>query len=158
MKPNKTMILAIDPGTNESAFIRWDGTRVYEKGICSNETMLDIIGLCDPLQYHLLVEEIRSYGMAVGIETFTTVWWSGRFVQRWSERCGTFEMIPRGEIKLHHCQSPRAKDGNVIRALKDRFGEKGTKKSPGLLYGIKSHEWQALALAVYWSDTHKPGA
>jgi hypothetical protein len=151
---HKSMILAIDPGTTDSAFIRWDGKTVYEKGICSNETMLDIIGLCDPLQYHLLVEEIRSYGMAVGIETFTTVWWSGRFVQRWTERCGTFEMIPRGEIKLHHCQSPRAKDPNVRQALLDKYGAPGTKKAPGLTYGISSHVWAAFALATYYTENN----
>jgi hypothetical protein len=47
----------------------------------------------------------------------------------------------------------RAKDSNIRQALIDRFGEPGTKKVPGLLYGIKKDEWSALALGVFWHDT-----
>jgi hypothetical protein len=46
-------------------------------------------------------------------------------------------------------------------ALIDRFGgserAKGTKKAPGPLLAIKSHEWAALALAVTWWDLHMNG-
>jgi hypothetical protein len=57
-------------------------------------------------------------------------------------------------VKLHLCNSPRAKDGNVRQALIDRVGPQGTKKGQGPTYGIKSHEWAALAVAVYgWDKT-----
>ena len=68
-------------------------------------------------------------------------------------------MIYRKDVKLHLCGSPRAKDSNIRQALIDRFGpgkEKaiGLKKTPGPLYGVKSHVWAALAVAV----THLDGA
>jgi hypothetical protein len=40
----------------------------------------------------------------------------------------------------------------VRQALIDRLGLQGTKKAPGPTYGIKSHEWAALAVAVYGWD------
>jgi len=43
----------------------------------------------------------------------------------------------------------RAKDANIRQALLDLIGPQGTKKTPGPTYGIKSHTWAALAVAVY---------
>lgn len=66
--------------------------------------------------------------------------------------------IFRRDIKLHLCNSVRAKDANIRQALIDRYGGKekaiGKKKSPGPLYGIKSHMWAALALAVTYHDQY----
>ncbi len=39
-------------------------------------------------------------------------------------------------------------------ALIHRFGEQGSKKAPGPTYGIASHVWAALAVAVTYSDLH----
>jgi len=65
---------------------------------------------------------------------------------------------------MHLCKNNRAKDANIRQALLDRFpatgGGKapqiGTKKQPGPLYGVTSHLWSALAVAVTWADT-QPG-
>jgi hypothetical protein len=43
----------------------------------------------------------------------------------------------------------RAKDANIRQALLDLIGPQGTKAQPGPTYGIKSHTWAALAVAVY---------
>ena len=100
---------------------------------------------------------IASYGMPVGAEVFSTCLWIGRFIEKWV----TFtclpepQLIPRGDIKLHLCRSLRAKDANVRQALIDRFGAPGTKKAPGALYGVTSHCWAALALAVCAFDRLK---
>ena len=52
----------------------------------------------------------------------------------------------------------RAKDRNVRLAIEDRRGGRraavGLKKSQGPLYGIKAHEWSALAIAITWFDKH----
>jgi hypothetical protein len=65
---------------------------------------------------------------------------------------GDVSLVFRRDVKLHLCDSPRAKDGNVRQALLDRLGPQGTKKAPGPTYGVKSHEWAALAVAVYGWD------
>ena len=37
---------------------------------------------------------------------------------------------------------------NIRQALLDLIGPQGTKKAPGPTYGVRSHEWAALAVAV----------
>jgi hypothetical protein len=91
--------------------------------------------------------------MAVGASVFETCVWIGRFMQVSQQAGSDFSRVFRRDIKLHLCNSPRAKDGNVRQALIDRLGPQGTKKAPGPTYGVKSHEWAALAVAVYGWDT-----
>lgn len=153
-------VLAIDPGSEQSAYVLWDGARVWDHGKDENAGMLDNITTHHGSWCHavLVVEQIASYGMAVGAEVFDTVWWSGRFHQAWREAEHEAHRMPRREVKLHLCGSAKAKDANIRQALIDRFGGKeraiGKKTAPGPLYGLKADEWQALALAVTWHDTH----
>lgn len=148
------MIAAIDPGTTESAYVEWDGEKISAARIMPNETILSWLGAKKQRTDVLTIEAVKSYGMAIGQTTIDTIFWSGRFAQEWYSSGGTFDMVPRIDVKMHLCHRSNAKDGNVIQALKDRFGEKGTKKSPGLTYNLASHKWQAFALAVYWWDTN----
>lgn len=152
---NKT-ILAIDPGPTQSAFVLWDGG-IKSKGIQQNHPNflwhICNLGAVD----FLVIEEIVSYGMPVGKETFQTVLWSGRFMQDWY-RSGKSEdavcFVPRKTVVTHHCGSSRAKDANVRQAMLDRVGLQGTKKSPGPTYGVKADMWSALAIAVWYWDEH----
>lgn len=107
--------------------------------------------LQSPHPGHILVcEKIASYGMAVGESTFETVFWTGRFCQAFD---GLHYRITRGQVKMHLCQSMRAKEANIRQALIDKFGPTGTKKNPGKLYGISKHLWAALAVAVTYDET-----
>ncbi len=148
---NAMPIVAIDPGTTESAFVVWVNGKVDCAEIIPNETMAGRVR-----ELHigclLAIEQVESYGMAVGREVFETVWWAGRFAEAFAYRGGEFRMVPRRTVKLHLCNSARAKDANIRQALIDRFGPVGTKKAPGVLYGIASHKWAALALAVTVAD------
>ena len=154
------MILAIDPGTTQSAYVLWDGARVRSAEILPNDLMNLLVDGSAQLGNveTLVIEQIASMGMAVGKEVFETCVWTGRFMQSWlSEREDGFRRIPRLEIKVHLCGSARAKDANIRQALIDRFGIVGTKKNPGPLYGVKSHIWSALAVAVVQFDRMKAG-
>jgi hypothetical protein len=95
---------------------------------------------------------IASYGMAVGASTFETCVWIGRFIE--VARVDV-ELIFRKDIKLFLCGTMRAKDANIRQALIDKIGPQGTKKTPGPTYGIKSHSWAALAVAVYAANNNK---
>ena len=143
------LILSIDPGPQQSAVLEWDGRTIRHHRIAPNETIL-----CEDLQTSqadvLAVEQIKSYGMAVADSIFDTVFWSGRFVQ--ACKLPLWVRVPRKDIKMHLCGSMRAKDSNIRQALIDRFGAPGTKKAPGICYGIKKDEWAAWALAVTWWD------
>lgn len=144
-------ILAIDPGTTESGIVAFDGERVGAAGVLENGAVLDLIATADADL--LAIEMVASYGMAVGKETFRTVWWAGRFAQAWQRHSGNLPAeVYRQEVKLHLCRSVKAKDANIRQALIDRFGPVGTKANRGALYGVSSHAWAALAVAVTTHD------
>ena len=152
-------ILAIDPGAEQSAYCVWDSKeqKIVDKGIENNKVLLQKIhNLSTFPDYFFVVETTQCFGMPVGKEVFETIWWEGRFCQVWSEGWGKeFMRIYRKDIKLHFCNSLRAKDANIRQALVDRFGKPGTKKSPGTLYGVKKDIWSAVALAVYAADKRR---
>jgi hypothetical protein len=138
-------ILGVDPGNKESGWCCVQDGKIVGSGVTDNADILNLTAL-DGLEIILAIEWIQSMGMAVGKEVFETCLWAGRFAQ--SHR-GPVRLIPRGRIKLHHCGSSQAKDGNVAQSLRDKYGGKGTKKQPGFFYGISSHAWQAFAVAAY---------
>lgn len=151
-------ILAIDPGTEQSAYVWLEGNTVKEAHIVSNEELESLLShsICPAHSIcPVACEWLEAMGMAVGREVFETVYWVGRFA---SASGDNFHRVTRREVKLHLCGNMRAKDPNIRQALIDKFGgskEKaiGTKKSQGPLYGISSHEWSALAVGVTFMET-----
>jgi hypothetical protein len=159
-----TRILAIDPGNTESAYAVIDQAtcRPFEFGKIPNLELRDRLWTVAPSQIvadHAAIEMIASYGMAVGAEVFETCVWIGRFHTA-LECASGYEptLVKRQPVKLHHCQSAKAKDANITQALIDRFAYgqpnrgKGTKAQPGWFHGFAADVWQAYALAVYVAD------
>lgn len=142
------MILAIDPGPEQSGWVLWShkSSSVLESGVSDNDGLLHLVAD----QSDIAVEMIASYGMPVGAEVFETCVWIGRFMQ--ASR-GGFTRIFRRDVKLHLCGNARAKDANVWQAIVDRYGPPGTKKKPGALYGVRSHARAALAVAITHGDS-----
>jgi hypothetical protein len=145
-------VLGIDPGPELTAFVWFDGVRVGLNGIVGNQEMLALLAQEKMRGENVYCEDIASYGMAVGASVFSTCIWIGRYWERSCVAHALFHRVYRRDVKLHLCNSPRAKDGNVRQALLDRIGPQGSKKSQGPTYGIKSHTWAALAVAVYGHD------
>ena len=144
------MILSLDPGTTHTAFVQYDLHGIHDHGHLPNEEMRQI--LIGREYTRCAIEMIASYGMAVGASTFETCVWIGRFIE--VARVDV-ELIYRKDIKLFLCGTMRAKDANIRQALLDRIGPQGTKAQPGPTYGIKSHSWAALAVAVYAANNNK---
>lgn len=143
-------ILALDPGPELTGWVLLAGGRVLGSGVAANNAALQMVKTSDA--GHLAVEMIASYGMAVGREVFETCVWIGRFVQAWRQPDAA-HLIYRRDVKLHLCGSPRAKDPNIRQALLDLLGPQGTKAAPGPTYGVKSHAWAALGVAVTAAQT-----
>lgn len=143
-------ILAIDPGTTHSAFVQYRGGEILDHGWIPNAEMRQV--LIGREYDRCAIEMIASYGMAVGSSTFMTCLWIGRFTE-----VARVEPVLcyRKDIKLFLCGTMRAKDGNIRQALLDLVGPQGTKAKPGTTYGIKSHSWAALAVAVFAAATHE---
>lgn len=154
-------ILAIDPGTTESAWCVYDGERLLDSDIQVNEVVLTKLRMGFGRDCDLAIEMVASFGMPVGREVFETVLWIGRFVEAASQSGRVAELVYRKDVKLHLCQSSRAKDPHVRQAILDRFPRSGggstpqvgIAKSPGPLYGIRSHVWSALAVAITRYDS-----
>jgi len=157
-------LLAIDPGTTESAYVVIDeecSPMIFGK--IDNATLrTKIVRGYDEIEAdRVVIEMVASYGMAVGADVFETCVWVGRFAEAvrasWWPHTEP-KLITRNPIKLHHCRSGRANDSNITQALVDRFAPgqrnhgKGTKDEPGWFYGFKKDIWQAYALAVYAAD------
>jgi hypothetical protein len=146
-------ILAIDPGPEQSAYVDFRG-RVVDHGILPNDELINMLIGETRVSQTLVIEQVAAMGMAVGAEVFETVFWSGRFVEAWG---GEWDRVKRHEVKMFWCNSTRANDSNIRTAVIDRYGGKhkaiGNKRSPGPLYGISRDRWQALALAICYSET-----
>jgi hypothetical protein len=151
-------ILAIDPGTVQSAWVVLRDGSPTGFGISPNGDLLTdmragfVGGLCDVA----VIEQVASYGMPVGAETFETVRWAGRFEEALHPT--PVVQLTRKTIVVHLCGSARAKDPNVRRVLMDRFGGDasiGLKKTPGPLYGFHADLWAALAVAVAYAEGAK---
>ena len=158
------IILAIDPGTVQSAWLTFytdAGRPAGERGIEPNVDLIDRLrGWHDaarvgevPFLDALVIEQVVSYGMAIGAETIETVHWAVRFAE--AAFPTPVYRIPRKAVCMSVCGSARAKDPNVRRALLDRFGGDsaiGRKAAPGPLYGIHDDLWAALGVAVTFAD------
>lgn len=140
-------ILAIDPGTHETALLSFDGNHAGVRGISKNEDFLR--WLRNQNAYDVAVEMVACYGMSVGKEVFETCLIIGRIQEICQANGMPCRLVYRREVKIWLCGSMKAKDGNIRQALIDKHGAPGTKASPGKLYGIKSHLWSALAIADF---------
>ena len=147
-------ILAIDPGPTRSAVVTYQGPDAPVVGrMHENDVLLNLLRLREGGIDAVVIEKVESFGMAVGAQVFETVYWSGRFAEAADPL--PVHRIGRKAVKLHLCQSMRAKDSNIRQALIDRYGGSvaiGRKAEPGPLYGIAGDVWSALAVAVTWAD------
>lgn len=157
------MIMAIDPGPEYSAWIRYSPTEPrlvafdHQANVAVLTQIKNLIKQPDrPIA--LAIEMVRGYGMPVGKEVFETCVWIGRFIQQLDCEQLTHR-YDRKQVVRHFCGTDRAKDANVRQAMLDRFGPGkqlavGTKKAPGPLYGVSGDVWSALAIACVHADKY----
>ena len=151
-------VIAIDPGTDQTAIVIYQSGKILDAAIKPNDELTHELENKYYCSSTLAIEMVACYVMPVGREVFETCVWIGRFTQAYG--ASKVEYVYRRDVKLHLCNSARAKDANIRQALLDKFpgtgGGKtpqvGTKKQPGPLFGIKSHLWAALSVAVYFNE------
>lgn len=142
-------VIAIDPGTNESAILVWSGKVELSQFLPNTDIMELARGKLIGAGREVAIEMVACYGMPVGKEVFETCLMIGKLIEAFSSRGLKCSLFYRKDIKLYLCGSARAKDANIRQALIDKLGVVGTKKAPGPLYGISGHLWSALAVADY---------
>jgi len=159
-------ILAIDPGTTQSGYcILNQAYNPLDFGKVDNEKLVD--------DFHYLrwkygvdaavIEQLSSYGNAIGDSVLMTALWSGRFNQKMLDDYGAnfpIFYVKRKQYVTELTNNPKAKDSNVTRYLIDRFEPnatnhgKGTKKNPSRFYGMSADAWQACAISVWSMDNY----
>lgn len=142
-------ILAIDPGDVNSAYVVWNGNNIIHTEWTLNKDVKEFVKLNT---LPVVIEMIASYGMPVGRTVFETCLFIGQIMQVCEDKGVPCKLVFRKDIKVHLCHSVKAKDSNVRQALVDRFGDKGTKKNPGITYNLSKDKWAAFALSVYTYD------
>lgn len=151
-------IFALDPGNDRSGYVLFDlgENRLILSGDEPNTLVRAILALYSGVpDVHLVVEKPALIGQQIWHQILDTCIWLGQAVELFGCPERTHYMT-RGQVKkalLGRSNVPKA-DTQIIQVLLERFpGGKGTKKAPGPLYGIKGDAWQALALAVAYSES-----
>ena len=170
------MILAIDPGNEQTAYVLVnndmsivDGAKVDNKEMINifddytTDANLDKIddGLEEKAEdFNIAIEMIASYGMAVGKSVFETCVFIGQLKQIAEQKGFEVEYIYRKDEKMTLCHSMKAKDSNIRQALIDMYAKfdfkngKGTKKEPDTFYGFKADMWAAMAVAHAYKELY----
>lgn len=167
------VFVGIDPGTTHGAWVRYDAE---SRRVLSFDyaPMPLVSGGLDGLiwrtqepfseesvrMHSFACESVEPYGQRIGRETIDTIRWIGRLEQVCDWRGKALRLISRRDIKIHLLGRAKGDDADVRAALLERWGgtkEKaiGTKKAPGPLYGMRSHCWSALAVAVTAAETEE---
>ena len=108
----------------------------------------------------VVIERMMSYSTKVGKTTFETCEWIGRFTQE-AEKKVPVNYIYRKDEKMYLCETMKANDAMIRRALIDRFAKKdklngrGTKKDPDVFYGVSADVWSSIAIACTYLDMKK---
>ncbi len=146
-------IFAVDPGTNESAFVFYDSENeeLINFGKLKNKDLLQEIKKLKEEDL-FAIEMIKSYGNVMGDSIIQTCVWIGRFIETWGR---DYLPIPRKTIVTALCNNPRAKDKNVRQTLIDLFGGEEEIKKGGKLFKVAKDVWSALALAIVAAESFK---
>ena len=158
-------ILAIDPGSEKSAWVYYEGGKVLGMSIDDNMSVVIMLRRFHDVYDDVAIEMIASYGMAVGKTVFETCVWIGRFIEAYESQSlrNKHVKVYRKDVKMYLCNSMRAKDSNIRQAIIDRYpaagGGKtpqvGTKSQPGPLFGVAKDIWAALGVAITYEETRK---
>jgi hypothetical protein len=155
------LILGIDPGPVTSGVVLYDPVRgivLEASAAMPTREVLEMVRAYrwdewDLSTCHLSMEMIVSYGQRIGMETIGTIEYIGRIKEAWSRGDAFTTYKSRPEIIAHLTGAKSASEKDVkFRLTELHPGGTGTKKSPGPLYGVTSHAWSAMAVAVVASD------
>lgn len=163
-------ILAIDPGTHQSAYVQLQHGKIAAFGKVINSELLHMLRLSNPLQYDAIVfEQVKAYEH-ISDDALWTVHWCGRLHQVALGAAIDIVYVPRSTVKVHVTgHNHTSKNSHVRMAMIDRWGaqkipvtdeeQEGIPKSrrkalrPGPTAGIKTDMWAALAVATWYLDT-----
>ena len=150
-------ILGLDPGSNASAFVIWDTEleEILTHGIPNNyllERLFEEERLVNQGDV-VVIEMFQNFGTKANAGA--SIFYSCIFIGKVLKICERLKvktlLIPRKTIVSHHTKTVTGSDSTVRKVMLQKF-PKGTAKKPGVSYGLKEDEWQALAALSYYLE------
>jgi len=157
------IIIGIDPGTNSSGVVRYDTAdkrvTLAHKALGADGVLQLIHNQAQAGHGHIAIERVQAQGQAGG-DLFRTIELTGRLWQQ--AECSEIPytlMYRRQVLRFLDVLGQHGNRDVLVRArLIEMFGGTrrsacGLKASPGPCYGVSSHAWSALAVALAVEDT-----
>ena len=121
-------ILAIDPGTEKSAFVYCGVSNgkvdyIVDIGLVEND---ELLGMVKTEEYSgLVIEMIQSFGMPAGSSLFETCVWIGRFTQASIDKShyNFVDYIYRTDEKMTICGTMKSNDSAIRKALIELYAK-----------------------------------
>lgn len=153
---NYATVVGIDPGPTECAAVEMFGGSVsilrepYEGLACLSPVLV-------------AYEQFAAMGQSVADESYRTIWNCRGFVDRLVVAIvkggGTADVVgvTRRQVKSYlvgtqACGDPQVRDAIICRYGGTKAAAIGRKGNPGPLFGIVSHHWAAMAVAITAAD------
>jgi hypothetical protein len=154
-----TTSLGIDPGPTCSAYCLLDEKQILAKGKVLNEELEKLIdnGFFDDVDSVAI--EINSPYVEGNKLLFETSEQIGVLRKSLKMRWGNEDKIHRvfrKTVVAYWTGSARNGDKHVRAAMIYEFGQPGSKKDPGVTYGIVKDIWSALAIAAWNLENNPP--
>lgn len=162
------IIIGIDPGPTTSGQVVVDASIFPPIILESNGETEEKDLVFTKYKASIVVSEwIVSYSTAIGSSVLDTARLVGRIEERAGMKGMEFHKLTRPQVGLELTGKNAAKKAQVNEAIRELYrnnrpslgGGKnpvvGTKKSPGPLYYVKSHAWDALAVVIAWMITNR---
>jgi Holliday junction resolvasome RuvABC endonuclease subunit len=158
--PPPFSVLGVDTGNVVSGYVLIHvplsgRMSVVEGGVVPNEELLRLLRVVPADAAG--VEKIAYMGtprMGISDSVFDSSELVGKVCLRMEDRDIPVYRLKRKTIFTCLTGKAKSSDKIVSDTLKSRFGQPGTKKDPGRLYGVKSHIWSALAVAVVCTESY----
>lgn len=153
------IVLAIDPGTDQSAWLAYQDGAPKKFGIQPNAELLRDLRIGMVPADVIAIELIEPrYGVQMGWETLDTARLIGQLQE--AAHPTPVVLLKRSSILRHLgvVTSPKkgekrvSADSGVRLALMDRFGGEASIRKGGPLFGISKDVWSALAIAITATD------
>lgn len=166
------IVMAIDPGCEETAFVIWDSEQkimLNKHKLPNKELLLKLKSILEGGIVQIVgIETISSYSMAVGQTTFDSAIWTGIFKQKIESLGYNVKLIFRQSIKMHHALAISGVNDTVLNnILKRKYGEDNTVKRPNRIYWNEEVEkrggskymngdmYAAFALATFLTEPNE---